>query len=138
MEQAFIATEDRNFYHHIGIDPRALARATWVNIKNRRVTEGGSTITQQTAKNLYLTHERTLVRKIKELFYTLALEKRYSKDEILTMYLNSIYLVRGPQNRGRARTYFGSRPKNSLAKVRSWPPFREDQAITIPTLPGAC
>ena len=119
VEQAFIATEDRNFYHHIGIDPRALARATWVNIKNRRVTEGGSTITQQTAKNLYLTHERTLVRKIKELFYTLALEKRYSKDEILTMYLNSIYFGQGATGiEAAARTYFG-KPAKELSLAES-------------------
>lgn len=119
VEKAFIATEDRNFYSHFGIDPRALARATWVNIKNRRVVEGGSTITQQTAKNLYLTHERTIVRKIKELFYTLALERRYSKDEILTMYLNSIYFGQGATGiEAAARTYFG-KPASELNLAES-------------------
>jgi 1A family penicillin-binding protein len=119
VEKAFIATEDRNFYSHIGIDPRALARATWVNIKNRRVTEGGSTITQQTAKNLYLTHERTFVRKFKELFYTMALERRFSKDEIFTMYLNSIYFGQGATGiEAAARTYFG-KPARELSLAES-------------------
>ncbi|MGE5545192.1 MAG: transglycosylase domain-containing protein, partial [Bacillota bacterium] len=119
VEKAFIATEDRNFYSHFGIDPRALVRATWVNIKNRRVVEGGSTITQQTAKNLYLSHERTLIRKIKELFYTLALERRYSKDEILTMYLNSIYFGQGASGvEAAARTYFG-KPASELSLAES-------------------
>ena len=119
VEMAFIATEDRNFYNHFGIDPKAVLRATWVNIKNRRITEGGSTITQQTAKNLYLSHERTVVRKIKELFYTLALERRYSKDEILTMYLNSIYFGQGATGiDAAARTYFG-KPASDLNLAES-------------------
>ncbi|NLW44906.1 MAG: PBP1A family penicillin-binding protein [Syntrophomonadaceae bacterium] len=119
VEMAFIATEDRNFYNHFGIDPRAVLRATWVNIKNRRITEGGSTITQQTAKNLYLSHERTFARKIKELFYTLALERRYSKDEILTMYLNSIYFGQGATGiDAAARTYFG-KPAAELSLAES-------------------
>ncbi len=119
VEKAFIATEDRNFYSHWGIDIRAVARAVWVNIRHGRVVEGGSTITQQTAKNLYLTQERTFVRKIKELFYTLALERRYSKGEILTMYLNSIYFGQGATGiEAAARTYFG-KPASDLNLAES-------------------
>lgn len=119
VENAFIATEDRNFYRHYGIDPRALARAMWVNISHGRVMEGGSTITQQTAKTLYLTQERTLWRKIKELFYTLAMERRYSKAEILTMYLNSIYFGQGATGiEAAARTYFG-KPASELNLAES-------------------
>ena len=119
VEQAFIATEDRNFYRHHGIDLKAVARAIWVNLTHGRVMEGGSTITQQTAKNLYLTQERTLIRKIKELFYTFALERRYSKDEILTMYLNSIYFGQGATGiESAARTYFG-KPASELTLAES-------------------
>lgn len=66
-----------------------------MNVKAKKVVAGGSTISQQTAKNLYLTNERTLVRKVKELYYTFQLERRYSKDEILTMYCNNVYFGHG-------------------------------------------
>jgi len=109
---AFIAVEDKNFYRHHGIDIFGILRAAVVNLREMRVVEGGSTITQQTAKNLFLTQERTLTRKLKELFYTFLLERRYSKDEILEMYLNTIYFGQGAYGvETAARTYFGKPAK---------------------------
>ena len=75
LQNAFIAVEDNRFYEHIGIDPRGIVRAVWANIRGRTVTEGGSTITQQLAKNAYLTQDRTLKRKIQEVFLALQLER---------------------------------------------------------------
>ena len=91
LKNAVIATEDKRFYHHSGIDVLALSRAIYINIKSGKVKQGGSTITQQLAKNLFLSNERSFERKFKELFYTLKLEDKYSKDQILEMYLNVIY-----------------------------------------------
>ena len=106
--EAFISVEDKNFYRHRGIDAVAIMRAALVNLRALRVVEGGSTITQQTAKNLFLTQERTLTRKIKELYYTFLLERKYTKDEILSMYLNTIYFGHGAYGvETAARTYFG-------------------------------
>ena len=90
LVDAVVATEDKRFLEHGGVDFRGLARAVVHTLAGRR--QGGSTITQQLAKNVFLTHERTLTRKIKEMFYALALEQKHSKDQILEMYLNEIYL----------------------------------------------
>jgi len=92
MIDAVLAIEDRRFYRHVGIDPVGIARATWENLKGGAVVQGGSTITQQLAKNLYYTQHRTFVRKLKEAFAALILEAKYSKDDILESYLNEIYL----------------------------------------------
>jgi penicillin-binding protein 1B len=86
------ATEDRDFYHHYGISLRGIARAMWANIRAGGLVQGGSTITQQLVKNFYLTSERTLWRKVNEVFMSLILEYRYSKDEILEAYLNEVFL----------------------------------------------
>lgn len=91
LQNAFVAVEDARFYEHSGIDPRGIIRAAWANITNRGVAEGGSTITQQLAKNAYLTQERTLKRKVQEMFLALQLERQYTKQEILELYLNQIY-----------------------------------------------
>lgn len=108
FKKAVIANEDKNFYHHFGIDPSGIVRALIADVKAGKVVAGGSTITQQTAKNLYLTNERTLTRKLKELWYTFVLEKRFSKNEILTMYCNSIYFGEGATGiEVAARTFFG-------------------------------
>lgn len=105
---AIIAVEDKNFYKHHGIDILGVIRALIVDIKAGKVIEGGSTITQQTAKNNFLSNERTITRKIKELFYALQLERKYSKDEILSMYCNSIYFGQGAYGiESAARTFFG-------------------------------
>lgn len=90
--QAVVAVEDHRFYHHLGVDPIGLTRAVTVNLMRGGRAQGGSTITQQLAKNYFLTHEKTYLRKIKEIFYALALERKYTKQEILTLYLNEIYL----------------------------------------------
>ncbi|MFN3701407.1 MAG: transglycosylase domain-containing protein [Alphaproteobacteria bacterium] len=92
---AVMATEDRRFYSHFGIDVIGLVRAAVVNMRAGGVVQGGSTITQQLAKNLFLTHERTYKRKIQEAMLALWLERKLSKDEILTAYLNRVYLGSG-------------------------------------------
>lgn len=101
LKNAVISVEDRRFYKHHGIDFLSIARAVCSDIKAGRIKEGGSTITQQLAKNLFLSSDRTFTRKIKELFYTINLERQYSKDQILEMYLNVIYYgnnIYGVQN----------------------------------------
>ncbi|TVR88812.1 MAG: PBP1A family penicillin-binding protein [Spirochaetaceae bacterium] len=95
LQDAFIAVEDRNFYSHPGVDPRAIARALYANLRHGEIVEGGSTITQQLARNLYLDAERTMTRKLKEIRIALDLEQSFTKDEILEMYLNHIYLGSG-------------------------------------------
>jgi len=90
MKVATLAAEDANFYHQPAFDWRAIVRAFLVNLKARRVVQGGSTITQQLAKNFFLTPERTLTRKIKEVVLAIQLESRYSKDEIFSLYLNQV------------------------------------------------
>jgi len=108
LQQAFIAVEDARFYEHKGVDPRGLARAIYTNLKAEEIAEGGSTITQQLAKNAYLTQERTLKRKIQEVFLALQLEKQYTKQEILELYLNQIYFGQGAYGvQAAAKTYFG-------------------------------
>jgi penicillin-binding protein 1A len=95
LPQAVMATEDRHFYHHFGLDLIGLARAALVDLRARHIVQGGSTITQQLAKNLFLTPERSLKRKIQEVLVALWLERKFSKDQILTLYLNRVYLGSG-------------------------------------------
>src|SRR5699024_915638 len=104
---ATILAEDKKFYEHHGFDYKGIVRAIIKNIQSSRLKEGASTITQQYARNLYLTHEKTWVRKLKEAFYTIRLEMFYSKDEILTGYLNSIYYGHGAYGiEAASRVYF--------------------------------
>ncbi|RMF10293.1 MAG: PBP1A family penicillin-binding protein [Alphaproteobacteria bacterium] len=108
LVDAVIATEDRRFWRHHGVDLRGVARAMWNNLKAGQIVEGGSTITQQLAKNLFLSPERTWKRKIQELMLALWLEIKLDKEEILALYLNRMYL--GARSYGvdaAARTYFG-------------------------------
>ena len=108
LQHAFIAVEDNRFYEHNGVDPRGLLRAAWSNINEREISEGGSTITQQLAKNAYLTQDRTMQRKIQEMFLAMKLEKQYTKQEILELYLNQIYFGQGAYGvQAAAKTYFG-------------------------------
>lgn len=108
MKQATLAVEDSHFYYHFGIDPKAIARAFITNFKAGRVVEGGSTITQQLAKTLFLTRDRNITRKIKEAILAIRLELIFSKDEILEIYLNQIYYGHGSYGiEAAARTYFG-------------------------------
>ncbi|CAO3372314.1 transglycosylase domain-containing protein [Azospirillum argentinense] len=105
---AVLAIEDRRFYSHFGVDPIGLARALYVNWRSGRSAQGGSTITQQLAKNLFLTPEKSLKRKIQEAMLALWLENRFTKDQILTAYLNRVYLGAGTFGvDAAARTYFG-------------------------------
>ena len=108
LQNAFVAVEDNRFYEHSGVDPRGIMRALYANIRGRGVSEGGSTITQQLAKNAYLTQDRTITRKIQEVFLALQLERQYTKQEILEMYLNQIYFGQGAYGvQAAAKTYFG-------------------------------
>jgi len=108
LRDAIIATEDRRFYSHWGIDPIGIARAVVQNYRRGRVVEGGSTITQQLTKVLFLTPDKSLERKLKEAVLAIELERRYSKDRILEMYLNQIYFGHGAYGvEAAARTYFG-------------------------------
>ncbi len=95
LPEAVIATEDRRFYSHFGIDPIGLARAAFANLRAGHVVQGGSTITQQLAKNLFLTPDRTFTRKIQEALLALWLEHKFSKQQILEIYLNRVYLGAG-------------------------------------------
>lgn len=107
LQNAFVAIEDNRFYEHKGVDPRGLLRAVYANLRDQEIAEGGSTITQQLAKNAYLTQERTIKRKIQEVFLALQLEKQYTKQEILEMYLNQIYFGQGAYGvQAAAKTYF--------------------------------
>ena len=109
---AVIAVEDKRFHNHIGIDPRGIARALYENFKAGRLVQGGSTITQQVAKNVFLDARRKLERKIKEVPMALALELKYSKDEILSVYLNRVYLGAGTFGfEAAAQRYFGKSAK---------------------------
>lgn len=105
VQQAFIAIEDNRFYEHGGIDYRGTARALVSTLSGSEV-QGGSTITQQLAKNAFLTQERSIIRKIKEAFITKELEHKYTKDEILTMYLNQIYFGQGAYGIESASMYY--------------------------------
>lgn len=111
MQQAVVAVEDKRFYDHHGFDIEGIMRATLVNLQQGEIDEGASTITQQLVKNLFLTHERSFGRKAEEFLLSLAMEFNYSKDEILEMYLNTIYY--GSNFYGieeAAEGYFGKRP----------------------------
>lgn len=109
LKTALLATEDRRFYQHSGVDIKGLMRAIVKNVIKGRYAEGASTLTQQLAKTLFLTRRKTITRKVREAILALQLERRYTKDEILTFYLNQIYLGSGAYGVGAAaRTYFGS------------------------------
>ena len=105
VQKAFIAIEDNRFYEHGGIDYRGTARALVSTLSGREV-QGGSTITQQLAKNAFLTQERSIIRKIKEAFIAKELEHKYTKDEILSMYLNRIYFGQGAYGIESASLYY--------------------------------
>lgn len=110
---AVLATEDRRFYDHFGVDPIGIARAMVTNVTRGRFVQGGSTITQQLAKNLFLTHQRKLKRKIQEAILAVWLERQLSKDQILSAYMNRVYLGSGTYGFDAAsRLYFGKPAKD--------------------------
>ncbi len=128
LPEAAVAVEDRRFWSHPGIDPLGLARAAWVNVTAGRVVQGGSTITQQVAKTLFLTNARTWRRKVQEVLLTLWLEHRFTKREILEIWLNRVYLGSGAWGvDAAARVYFGI----SARHVSLW------QAAMLAGLPRA-
>jgi penicillin-binding protein 1A len=113
LPQAFIAIEDRRFYSHYGVDPWGILRAAVTNVLHRGVSQGGSTLTQQLAKNLFLTQERTLQRKLQEAELALWLERKHSKAEILELYLNRVYFGSGAYGiEAAAQRYFGKSAKH--------------------------
>ncbi|NMC33753.1 MAG: penicillin-binding protein 1A [Veillonellaceae bacterium] len=118
LQNAFVALEDNRFYQHGGVDPRAILRAAWINLVAGGVSEGGSTITQQLAKNAFLTQERTWKRKVQEIIIAFQIEKQYTKKEILELYLNQIYFGAGAYGvEAAAQTYFDkSADKLNLAE----------------------
>lgn len=108
IKDGVVAVEDRRFYEHAGFDAKGIGRAIWVNIKAGSKAEGGSTITQQLSRTLFLSNEKTYSRKIKEVFIATAIEEKYSKEAILNMYLNEVYMGRGSSGVATAaRIYFG-------------------------------
>lgn len=118
LTDALIAVEDRHFFAHRGIDPRGMLRALWVNLRDREIAQGGSTLTQQLVKNYFLSEERTLSRKINEIIMALLLERRYSKAEILGAYINEVYLGQhgafGVHGFGTAAEFYFARPLGEL------------------------
>jgi len=119
LPEAIIATEDRHFYRHFGLDPVGLLRALLVDLRAGHVVQGGSTITQQLAKNLFLTSERSLKRKVQELVLAVKLEHRFTKEQLLTLYLNRVYLGNGTWGvDAAARRYFGE-PATKLTLYQS-------------------
>jgi penicillin-binding protein 1A len=115
LPKAFIAIEDRRFYQHFGIDPFGIARAAVANVMHRGVAQGGSTLTQQLAKNLFLTQERTIMRKLQEAELALWIEQKHSKADILELYLNRVYFGSGAYGvEAAAQKYFG-KPARSVS-----------------------
>ncbi len=118
FKDTLLLVEDRDFYHHFGVSLTATARALWQNLKAGRTVQGGSTLTQQLAKNFYLNHDRNLVRKINEAFIALLLDYRYGKDQILEAYVNEVFLGqfhnRAIHGFGLASYYYFSKPINEL------------------------
>lgn len=113
LKKGIIATEDRRYYDHGAVDIIGVARAFITNSMAGETLEGGSTIAQQTVKNIFLSNDRTLTRKLEELALAVQLERNYSKEEILELYLNTIYFGHGAYGVGEAsRVYFGKEPKN--------------------------
>jgi penicillin-binding protein 1A len=128
VRQAFISAEDRNFYRHVGIDPTAIARATIANIRHMSIKQGASTITQQVARNLFLTPDKSIKRKVKEALLAIQIERHFSKDQILEMYLNYIYLGQGAYGvEAASRIYFGKSVKELTV----------DEAAVLAGLPKA-
>ncbi|MFL5968558.1 MAG: transglycosylase domain-containing protein, partial [Gaiellaceae bacterium] len=116
MQQAIVAVEDKRFYVHRGVDLHAIGRALWADVRNKSVVEGGSTLTQQFIKNTCVHSQRSIGRKLKEAALAWQLEQRWSKDRILTAYLNTIYFGNGAYGvEQAARTYF-----HHSAKTLTW------------------
>ncbi|WNB91564.1 transglycosylase domain-containing protein [Bacillus sp. NEB1478] len=114
VKQAFIATEDQNFLTHHGIDGKAIARAFLTNTSEGAIAQGGSTITQQLARNLFLTHERSYDRKLKELLISYRIEQQLTKEQILELYINAIYFHNGIYGIEKASRFYFNKPASEL------------------------
>ncbi|MTH55528.1 penicillin-binding protein [Bacillus mangrovi] len=114
MEELFLQSEDQRFYEHAGLDFEGTARAFIVNFKAKSLDQGGSTITQQLARNLYLNHDRTYNRKLSELLISIQLERKWPKEKILESYLNTIYFRNNVYGVGAAAEYYFSKPLKAL------------------------
>ncbi len=114
LPKAFVAIEDRRFYQHWGVDPRGILRAIWVNIRTGHDSQGGSTITQQLARNLFLSNDKTFKRKFTEVLYAFWLERHLSKDQILELYLNRIYFGAGTYGVDAAARFYFSSPDQEV------------------------
>lgn len=148
-QKAFVAVEDARFYKHFGLDPVRIIGAAWTDIKAGKLVEGGSTITQQTVKNLYLSREKTFGRKFIEAVLAIQLERKYSKKQILEMYLNQIYFGQGAYGiETAAQTYFGKpaakldlaesamlaglpKAPNTYSPFQNWEGARDRQSIAL-------
>ena len=125
---AVVAVEDHRYYNHGAIDPIALLRATFSNLKQKEFKEGGSTITQQLAKNMYFTQEKQMVRKVAEVFMARKIEKEYNKDEIFELYINTIYYGSGYYDiKSASLGYFDKLPQN----------LSDSEAIMLAGIPNA-
>lgn len=133
---AVIATEDHRYYDHGAIDPIGIARAFYTNIRDREFDEGGSTITQQVAKNVVFNQDKTLVRKLGEIFAAYDLEKQYSKDEIFALYVNSSYFGDGYYCiYDAAKGYYNKEPKDlSLSEASMLAGVPNAPSIYAPTV----
>lgn len=140
MQNAIIATEDSRFYKHRGVDPVGVGRAIYQNLRGKSISQGASTITQQLARNIFLTQERSFGRKIQEMILSMQIEKRYTKKEILEFYLNQIYFGASAYGiEAAAQTYFGKHAKELTlpecamiaglpAAPSAYSPFVDEQA----------
>ncbi|MGH6931746.1 MAG: transglycosylase domain-containing protein, partial [Dongiaceae bacterium] len=115
LPRAVLATEDRRFYSHFGLDVRGLLRAAYINLREWRLVQGGSTITQQLAKNIFLTPDRTVRRKGQEMLLAIWLERNFSKDQILTLYLNRVYFGAGTYGVDAASRKFFGKPATKVS-----------------------
>ena len=138
VKQAFISAEDKNFYTHNGIDPEGIARAVLILAQGGKHMQGASTITQQVAKNFLLNNERSFDRKIKEALLSLRIENTYSKERILELYLNEIFLGLGNYGVAAAALNYFDKSVHELAWPRSpiLPLCPKRRAISIRSATG--
>ena len=115
VKQIFILSEDRDFYQHIGFDISAIMRAVITNAEQNSIQQGGSTISQQLVRMLYLSEEKTYERKLMEVLYAYELEKLYDKDSIFEMYLNEMYFGHQVYGINSAATYYFQKPIQHLS-----------------------
>jgi len=128
---AFVAAEDARFFQHQGVDWQSITRAFYKNLEAGHIVQGGSTITQQVAKSLYLSSERSYLRKLKEAILAYKIDKYLTKDEILNLYLNSIYLGHGTYGiEAASQGYFGKSARQlTLPRPLFWPASRKHRII---------